>query len=183
MVSFLISASLFILFIWSLSFSLSVQLNVYLFAYLFKEVALTFTDLLHIHFNLCSFTYALSDLFYFLSSTNIWILFVLLFLVIWGKILYCLLETFLVSWGRNVCNSMYFPLRVLLLYHIDFGVLYLHLLLFADIFWFLLWFLPWLIYFSVACCLISMYVWISSCEWFLALNLCGWKRCLIWFQS
>ena len=96
-----------------------------------------------------SFIYALIFIISFLLH---WGSSFLLFLVVLGINLGYLFDFFLVSWGKLVLLWI-FPLALLLLNPIGFGLLCFH---FLCIFLFLFWFLLWFIGYSEACCLASI---------------------------
>ena len=77
------------------------------------------------------------------------------FLVALGVELGYLFDFFLVSWGKLVLLWT-FPLALLLLNLIGFGLSCFHFHSFLCIFWFLFWFLLWFVGYSAACCLASI---------------------------
>lgn len=101
-----------------LSFSLWPYLKVYQFLfYLFKEPAFSFIDVF------CCFIYLFMLWFYFPFSTNFDL--IPFSIVPLRVMLDCLCELFLFSWGRPV-SLQTFLLELILLYHVDFVIVYFH---------------------------------------------------------
>ena len=80
--------------------------------------------------------FALILLFIYFCSD--WAFFVVLFQVPFSVKLNCFFELFLLSWDRPVMLWLSL-LRLRSLCHTDLGLLYFHLYVFQDIFWFLYW--------------------------------------------
>ena len=125
------------------------------FVYLFKESAFSFVD----------FCYSLFCFFFIYFCPNFMTFSFykpqgssfLLFLVALGIKLGYLFDFSLVSWDKLVLLWT-FPLALILLNPIGFGLSCFHFHLFLWIFWFLLLFLLWFVGYSEACCLTSMWL-------------------------